>query len=990
MGVLVGKGGSYSLVQCIESERQALLSFKQGLKDSNPLSSWTSNSSQEDCCSWEGISCDNKTNHVIELDLRAYQLGSEISPSLLELKYLEYLDLSFNYFSRIPKFIGSLTRLTYLNLAQNPMTGTIPSQLGNVTGLRFLALGGTYIYPYITLTVSNFRWISRLSSLQNLRLSNVDFTTTSDWLQSIKITLSLTRLVMEECQFSEVDNSSLSHINSSHTVKAVSMQSNTIHPTAIPWLLNLSTNLVDLTLNRNQIGGPLPNSFEHMTSLSSLDLSSNGFEGEVPKSLGTLCNLKRLDLSHNKLSGTLGDLLESQVNCTKNFTEILKLSDHNQLGRSIFPALEELDLHDNLLEGPLPNSLGQLPKLLVLHLGNNLLSGPLPNFFPSSPLQWLCASNNKLDGSSLPESIGQLFNLTYFDVSSNSFSGVVSEAHLSNLSKLDHMDLSFNSLTLKMSSNWVPPFQLSFLNLPCCTIGPRFPKWLQNQSNLNYLDLSNSSIYGVIPDWFSNVTSKLIYLNLSFNHLDGMLPNLTLSLHDGGLVVDLSFNQFRGAIPLSLSSAMELYLSHNMFTRFKNFLCNPEEIPSIRVLDLSDNLLSGRMPDCCLHWGYLVVLNLENNNFWGIIPSSLGSLSNLKTLRLRHNSFSGNLPSSLDRSSQLQLLDVGHNNLSGKIPTWIGESLVLELHSLKSNGFYGQIPSNLCQLKSIKIFDLSLNNLSGVIPSCIHNLASMVHSDDADLTATYAYRHGVPFKKYKNSALIMWKGLEYKYDKILGLLRLIDLSSNGLSGQIPTTLANLVELVQVNLSRNHLSGIIPMNIGELNQIESLDLSHNKLSGRIPMGLAKLSHNKLSGRIPMGLAKLSSLSYLDLSDNQLWGKIPTSTQLQSFDGSRYGGNVGLCGPPLTNTCPGDQTLLVPSNSSGGNESYIEDGGDWLDMSWFNIGIGVGFAVGFWGVCGTLAYKTSWRHAYFRLLNELGDWLYVTIKVQNTRLRRRLQG
>lgn len=36
---------------------------------------------------------------------------------------------------------------------------------------------------------------------------------------------------------------------------------------------------------------------------------------------------------------------------------------------------------------------------------------------------------------------------------------------------------------------------------------------------------------------------------------------------------------------------------------------------------------------------------------------------------------------------------------------------------------------------------------------------------------------------YKIDAIVMWKGLEYKYDKILGLLKIIDLSSNNLSIQ---------------------------------------------------------------------------------------------------------------------------------------------------------------------------------------------------------------
>ncbi|KAF3435986.1 hypothetical protein FNV43_RR23078 [Rhamnella rubrinervis] len=961
MGVLVGKGCSYSPMRCIESERQALLSFKQSFvvkDDDYPLSSWTSNTSQ-DCCSWDGIGCDLKTNHVIQLLIGDHQVRSEISPSLLQLKHLELLDLSGNNLSKIPEFIGSFRRLTNLDLSRNPISGTIPSQLGNLTSLRSLSLGGT-MDPYSTVTVSNFQWISRLSSLKYLTLIAVNFTTTSDWFQSIKTTPSLTELILSGCQLPEVDTSSLSHHtnNASNSLKSIDL-AYTTRPKSLPWLLNLSSNLVDLTFENNHIGGPLPDSFGNMPSLENINLQGNEIEGEIPKSLGTLCNLKSLDLSSNKLSGTLENLLDSQVSC----------SNHN-----VFPALEELHLTNNLLEGPLPISLRQFPKLHLLSLENNLLTGTLPNLSPFSSLEWLSASNNTLDGS-LPESIGQLRNLTLFDVSSNSFSGVLSEAHLMNVSKLKYLDLSFNSLTLNLSSNWVPPFQLGTLKLASFTKGFRFPNWLRTQSQLSALDISNSNIFGVIPSWFSNVSSNLGYLNISFNHFSGTVPNF--SLKPGVVtypIVDLSYNQFHGAVPPLLSNASELYLSNNKFTGFKRFLCTPNDMLKVIVLDLSDNLLSGAMPDCWFQWRGLGILNLENNNLSGIIHSSMGSLG-LQTLRLRNNSLSGNLPSFLiNGSSEILLLDVGHNRLNGKIPSWIGETVGLKLLSLKSNKFYGSIPSNLCHLDSVQILDLSLNNLSGVIPSCINNFTSMARrKDDADETISNAFHNFRSQRTYANDAMLMWKGLEYKYDKILGLLRLIDLSSNRLSGQIPATLANLVELVQLNLSRNHLSGIIPMNIGELNRLESLDLSHNKLSGRIPMGLAKLS----------------TLSYLDLSNNSLWGKIPTSTQLQSFDASRYGGNLGLCGPPLTSTCPGDKTLSVPSNSSGGNESYIEDGGDWLDKSWFNIGIGVGFVVGFWGVCGTLTFKTSWRRIYFRLLNKLGDQLYVTIMVQKARLKRRVQ-
>ena len=51
-------------VRRIERERQALLRFKQGLEDhANILSSWTS--SDEDCCSWRRIRCNDQTNHML-------------------------------------------------------------------------------------------------------------------------------------------------------------------------------------------------------------------------------------------------------------------------------------------------------------------------------------------------------------------------------------------------------------------------------------------------------------------------------------------------------------------------------------------------------------------------------------------------------------------------------------------------------------------------------------------------------------------------------------------------------------------------------------------------------------------------------------------------------------------------------------------------------------------------------------------------------------
>jgi hypothetical protein len=121
--------GNVQLVKCLESDRDALIGFKNGLDDpENRLSSWQGSN----CCQWSGISCDNSRGAVVAVDLHnpppfysnssgryvLWNLSGDVRPSLLKLKSLRHLDLSFNTFNGIPipVFLGSLENLQYLNL----------------------------------------------------------------------------------------------------------------------------------------------------------------------------------------------------------------------------------------------------------------------------------------------------------------------------------------------------------------------------------------------------------------------------------------------------------------------------------------------------------------------------------------------------------------------------------------------------------------------------------------------------------------------------------------------------------------------------------------------------------------------------------------------------------------------------------------------------------------------------------------------------------
>ncbi|GKV36241.1 hypothetical protein SLEP1_g44390 [Rubroshorea leprosula] len=208
----------------------------------------------------------------------------------------------------------------------------------------------------------------------------------------------------------------------------------------------------------------------------------------------------------------------------------------------------------------------------------------------------------------------------------------------------------------------------------------------------------------------------------------------------------------------------------------------------------------------------------------------------------------------------------------------------------------GHTSNELCALSSLQILDFAHNNLSGSIPRCVGNLSAMEYSLE-----------GSPFQLNVSSGngyslehvLVVMKAQLLEYSRILYLVKVMDFSSNNLSGEIPTEMTNLKYLPSLNLSHNFLTGRIPANMGNMRMLESLDLSVNELSGPIPESMSSLTF----------------LSYLDMSDNQLIGKIPTSTQLQSFNAFSYAGNK-LCGLPLMDKCSAVGSEPRSIQTSGG--------------------------------------------------------------------------
>ena len=92
----------------------------------------------------------------------------------------------------------------------------------------------------------------------------------------------------------------------------------------------------------------------------------------------------------------------------------------------------------------------------------------------------------------------------------------------------------------------------------------------------------------------------------------------------------------------------------------------------------------------------------------------------------------------------------------------------------------------------------------------------------------------------------------------------INLRNGGLIGTLPTELALLLSLTQLQLGSNQISGTLPTELGALTGLTVLNVKSNALSGTVPSQLGrlsqlqsfKLSANSLSGTLPTHLALLA--------------------------------------------------------------------------------------------------------------------------------------
>ncbi|KAJ6750364.1 hypothetical protein OIU85_000943 [Salix viminalis] len=443
-----------------------------------------------------------------------------------------------------------------------------------------------------------------------------------------------------------------------------------------------------------------------------------------------------------------------------------------------------------------------------IRLSNNRFGEMIPEFpnVSSSLTDTTDFSDNKLEGPI--RFVFDLAKLIVLDLSSNKLNGTVELYLVQKLRNLTTVDLSYNNLTV------IASVSLEYLNLSRNLLVDL--ERSLSLTSLSILDLHHNQLQGSIPV----PPSFFYYVDYSSNNFSSFIPPNIGNYLSVTIFFSLSNNHLTGAIPQSICNNVWLL-----------------------VLDLSNNSLSGKIPSCLIEGTKtLRVLNLRRNNFDGFIPDKFPRSCVLKTLDLSGNNLQGKVPKSLANCATLEVLDLGNNKINDSFPCLLKSISSFRVLVLRNNMFSGLIgcPGINGTWPRLQIVDLAFNHFRGNLPHIfLETWEGMMEGENRHLEyIKYELTFGGVY--YQDSIAVTFKGREFELVKILTVFTSADFSNNNFEGPIPEVIGKFKALYVLNLSHNALTGRIPSSFGNLSHLEALDLSSNQLTGQIPLQLARLS------------------------------------------------------------------------------------------------------------------------------------------------------
>ena len=240
--------------------------------------------------SWYGVTTDSSNTRVLMIELVENNLKGSLPSEIGNLPGLVSLNLTANGLTSLPPEIGALATLTSLSLFNNELQ-SLPPEIGNLSHLGWLSLGFNHL-PSVPAE------LGRLTSLWYLDMA---FNQLSSLPSEFWNLSNLQYLYLGQNQFTSLSPSvgNLSRLN------AIGLSCNRI--SSLPSELGQLTNLHSLNLFSNRLT-TLPQELADLASLRYLCLDKNQFSA-FPWAISGLILLRELFFSGNKLQGSLPDWL---------------------------------------------------------------------------------------------------------------------------------------------------------------------------------------------------------------------------------------------------------------------------------------------------------------------------------------------------------------------------------------------------------------------------------------------------------------------------------------------------------------------------------------------------------------------------------------------------------------------------------------------------------------------------------------------------------
>ncbi|KAF5732472.1 hypothetical protein HS088_TW18G01167 [Tripterygium wilfordii] len=386
--------------------------------------------------------------------------GDFLSSVVSSIRGLRFLYVPFNNIvGPVPMSLANCTQLQVLDLSSNEFTGKVPSWFcSNPTSsaLEKILLANNYLSGSVP---------SELGRCRNLRSIDLSFNSlTGPVPREIWTLPNLSDLVMWA-------NNLTGKIPEGICVNGGNLETlilnNNLITGKIPQSIGNCTNMIWVSLSSNRLSGEIPAGIGNLVKLAILQMGNNSLSGHIPQEIGNCKSLIWLDLNSNDLSGPLpsdladnsglivpgavsgkqfvfvrneggtscrgaGGLVEFEgiwAQRLENFPMVHSCpSTRIYSGKTVYTFTSNgtmiyLDLSYNSLSGPIPEKFGSMTYVQVLNLGHNRLTGNIPNSFGGlKEIGVLDLSHNNLQGF-VPGSLGTLSFLSDLDVSNNNLTG---------------------------------------------------------------------------------------------------------------------------------------------------------------------------------------------------------------------------------------------------------------------------------------------------------------------------------------------------------------------------------------------------------------------------------------------------------------------------------------------------------------------------------------------------------------------------------------